>query len=201
MKYRREEISLAIFTLFYLIAFALYFIRTGEKEFLLYVGVVVMVFVLMFATLHRTKFSYPVLAGMSLWGLFHMAGGGLVVNGEMLYSLHLIPIVDLGEEMFILKFDQAVHFWGFGVTTLLAYDLLRHYLNDRSNYAVVYPLLVLIGMGLGSLNEIVEFFAVLAFPETGVGGYGNTSLDMVFNSLGAIAAVIIIHFKRSAASK
>jgi len=73
-----------------------------------------------------------------------MAGGGLVVNGEVLYSLHLIPIVDLGEEMFILKFDQAVHFWGFGVTTLLAYDLLRHYLNDRSNYAVVYPLLVLI---------------------------------------------------------
>ncbi len=201
MKYRRGEISLAIFTLAYLIAFTLYFIRTGNKEFLLYVGVVVVVFVLMIATLHRTKFSYSVLAGMSLWGLFHMAGGGLVVNGEVLYALHLIPIVDLGEEMFILKFDQAVHFWGFGVATLLAYDLLRHYLNDRSNYAVVYPLLVLVGMGLGSLNEIVEFFAVLAFPETGVGGYGNTSLDMVFNSLGAMAAVVIIHFQRTAASE
>ena len=201
MKYRRGEISIAIFTLLYLVAFALYFIRTQNNEFLLYVGVVVLVFVLMFATLHRTRFSYSVLAGMSLWGLLHMAGGGLAVNGEVLYALHLIPIVDLGEDLFILKFDQVVHFWGFGVTTLLAYDLLKHYLNDRSNYAVVYPLLVLIGMGLGSLNEIVEFFAVLAFPETGVGGYGNTSLDMVFNSSGAIAAVIIIHFKRKAASK
>ncbi len=201
MKYRRGEIYLAVFTLVYLVAFALYFIRTSNNEFLLYVGVVVMVFVLMFATLHRTRFSYPVLAGMSLWGLFHMAGGGLAVNGEVLYALHLIPIVDLGEELFILKFDQVVHFWGFGVATLLAYDLLKHYLNDRSNYAVVYPLLVLIGMGLGSLNEIVEFFAVLAFPETGVGGYSNTSLDMVFNSLGAIAAVVIVHFKRKAGSK
>lgn len=201
MKYRRGEIALAVFTLFYLIAFALYFISTGDKEFLLYVGVVVVVFVLMFATLPRTRFSYPVLAGMSLWGLFHMAGGGLIVNGEVLYSLHLIPIVDLGEELFILKFDQAVHFWGFGVTTLLAYDLLRPYLNDRANYAVVYPLLILIGMGFGSLNEIVEFFAVLALPETGVGGYGNTSLDMVFNSLGASAAVIVIHFKKKAASR
>ncbi len=200
MRYRRGEISLAVFTLAYLVAFTLFFIRTGNEEFLMYVGVVLAVFVLMFATLHRTRFSYPVLAGMSLWGLFHMAGGGIVVNGEDLYSLHLIPIVDLGEEIFVLKFDQVVHFWGFGVATLLAYDLLRHYLNDGSNYAVVYPLLVLIGMGLGSLNEIVEFFAVLVLPETGVGGYGNTSLDMVFNSLGAITAVVMIHLKRTAES-
>jgi putative membrane protein len=38
----------------------------------------------------------------------------------------------------------------------------------------------------------VEFIAVLSFPQTNVGGYVNTSLDLVFNALGAIAAVIFI---------
>ncbi len=199
MTYRRGEIGIVIFTLGYLVAFSVYFIQTGNREFLLYVGVVMMVFALMFATLQRTRFSYAVLVGMSLWGLLHMAGGGLVVNGAVLYSLRLIPIFDRGDELFVLKFDQVVHFWGFGVTTLLAYDLLRHYLNDRARYAVVYPMVVLIGMGLGSLNEIVEFIAVLTFPETGVGGYGNTSLDMVFNTLGALTAAGVIHCNRTAA--
>jgi hypothetical protein len=41
------------------------------------------------------------------------------------------------------------------------------------------------GMGLGALNEIVEFIAVLTLPETGVGGYVNTSLDLTANTIGA----------------
>jgi putative membrane protein len=45
-------------------------------------------------------------------------------------------------------------------------------------------------MGLGALNEIVEFAAVVASPSTGVGGYYNTALDLVFNGLGATLAVI-----------
>lgn len=198
MKYRRGEMAIAIFTLAYLVAFTPYFVATRNYEFLWYIAVVFVVFALMCATLHRTKFDYLVLGGLSVWGLLHMAGAGVVVQGDILYSLHLLPIADGGGDFFILKFDQVVHFWGFGVTTLLAHDLLRHYLNDQTNYWVVYPLLVLVGMGFGALNEIIEFIAVVVFPETGVGGYYNTSLDMIFNSLGAIAAVMVIHYKRTA---
>jgi len=44
------------------------------------------------------------------------------------------------------------------------------------------------------LNEIVEFFATVILPETGVGGYINTSLDLVFNLLGALIAMGFIYW-------
>jgi hypothetical protein len=46
-------------------------------------------------------------------------------------------------------------------------------------------------MGFGALNELIEFLAVLSVPETGVGGYYNTGLDIVANALGAICAAFI----------
>jgi hypothetical protein len=49
-------------------------------------------------------------------------------------------------------------------------------------------LVALMGCGLGALNEIVEFIAVKAMPETNVGGYDNTLWDMVFNLIGASIA-------------
>ena len=48
------------------------------------------------------------------------------------------------------------------------------------------------GMGLGALNELVEFIATLLIPETNVGGYLNTGWDLVANFVGATLAAIII---------
>jgi hypothetical protein len=53
----------------------------------------------------------------------------------------------------------------------------------------VLALCALAGMGLGSLNEIIEFVAVLAIPGTNVGGYENTGWDLVANMVGALTAV------------
>jgi hypothetical protein len=50
----------------------------------------------------------------------------------------------------------------------------------------------LAGMGLGALNEMLEFFVVLTIPDTNVGGYVNTGWDLVFNALGAAIAVVLI---------
>jgi len=129
-----------------------------------------------------------------------MAGGGVIINGAVLYALPLIPIVGTGD-LSILKYDQFVHFFGFGVSTLVVYHLLRPYLNEKVNWKVIYPILVVAGAGMGVLNEIIEFIAVLLVPNTGVGGYANTALDLVFNTLGAIAAVFLIHIRRKNASK
>jgi hypothetical protein len=46
-------------------------------------------------------------------------------------------------------------------------------------------------MGLGALNEIIEFSAVMLVPNTNVGGYYNTALDLAFNGLGAVTATVI----------
>jgi len=49
-------------------------------------------------------------------------------------------------------------------------------------------LVILMGCGVGAINEIVEFIAVKLMPETNVGGYENTLWDLVFNLLGATVA-------------
>jgi hypothetical protein len=51
------------------------------------------------------------------------------------------------------------------------------------------------GMGLGSLNEIVEFVATLTIPETNVGGYINTGWDLVANFVGATLSVVLIRLR------
>ena len=195
MQLKKGEWLLIVFNLVYIVAFTAYYLFIQNYEFLWYVAVLVFFFVLIAATLRRSKFNYVILWGLSIWGLLHMAGGGVVVNGEVLYRLHLINIAGSGD-LFILKFDQVVHFFGFGVATLVVYHLLRPYLNEKTNWKVIYLILIVAGSGLGVLNEIVEFTAVVSLSETGVGGYENTLLDLIFNTLGAVAATVFIHFRR-----
>lgn len=182
------------FSILYILAFTAYYVSVQSFEFVLYVGVLVFFFTLIFSTLHRSKFSPGMLWALSIWGLLHMAGGSVKVGGGVLYTWVIYPFYENGPDA-ILKFDQVLHFYGFAVTTFVAYHLLKPYLNEKTNYKVIYALLVLIGTGAGVINEIVEFTATL-FAETGVGGYLNTSLDLIANTLGAITAVTIIHFQR-----
>ena len=195
MKLKRGEWWLIFFNLAYIIAFSIYYFSIGNFEFLWYIIVIVFFFALIFTTIRKTNFDYFILWGLSLWGLMHMSGGGLTVNGEVLYRLILIPIIQSGE-LVILRFDQFVHFFGFGIATVAAHHILKPYLKNKVNWKVVYTLIALIGIGAGVLNEIVEFIAVVAISETGVGGYENTLLDLIFNSIGAIAGIIVIHFRR-----
>jgi len=137
--------------------------------------------------------AYPpaMLWALSLWGLMHMAGGGVPVDGSVLYNLRLVPLLDT-PQMYILKYDQAVHAYGFGITAWLLWHLMvRHYPATRGTAtAAVYP--VFGSMGLGALNEMIEFTAVLLVPDTNVGGYYNTALDLVFNAAGATLAMGLV---------
>ena len=193
MRLRKGEWFFVFFNLAYILAFALYYISIRNYEFLWYVLVLMFFFILIGTTLRKTNFDYLVLWLLSLWGFFHMAGGGILVEENVLYAFEIIKLFNIGDTM-ILKFDQFVHAFGFGTTTLVAWHLLKPYLNNKTNYKIIYVLLVAIAMGAGALNEIIEFVAVVAAPETGVGGYFNTALDLVFNMIGSIIALFIIHF-------
>jgi putative membrane protein len=191
----RQHWGLISFNLLYVLVFAGYYLSIKNYEFLWYVAILLFFLILILATLKRTDFDRVILWGLSLWGLLHMAGGGVRVGDGVLYKFIVVDLVGSGESQ-ILKFDQVVHFFGFGVATIVFYHLLRSYLaqSQTVNWTVLYPLIVLGGMGLGALNEIIEFIAVVIFGQTGVGGYWNTALDLVFNLLGAIGGVIFIHF-------
>jgi len=190
-RFKRGELIIIFFTLSYILGFLIYYLSIKNYDFLWYIAVLLIFFALILFTLHRSKFDYIILGGLSIWGLLHVAGGGLIIQGKVLYAFEVARLFQAGDTV-LLKYDQIVHFWGFGVSALVVYHLLCPYLNNKTNWKIVFPIVVASGMGLGALNEIIEFIAVLSFSETGVGGYYNTSFDLVFNFLGAIAAVLFI---------
>lgn len=174
--------------------FSAHFILSGNTEFLLYVGVILFFMTVIVATEERMKYPTRLLWGLTIWAQLHLAGGGLFVGGKKLYELILIPLV--GSPYFILRYDQLIHIIGFVVATFVAFHLMTPHLKERSAPRGIsfYLVIVMAGLGFGALNEIVEFSATVLFSETGVGGYVNTSLDLVADLIGALLAAIIIRF-------
>jgi hypothetical protein len=91
-----------------------------------------------------------------------------------------------------LKYDQLVHAYGFGIGTWVSWQTLHALLPKSVPTAGVLTLCVLSGMGLGAMNEIIEFIATLLIPNTNVGGYANTGWDLVSNMVGSITAAVVI---------
>ncbi|MBS3078783.1 DUF2238 domain-containing protein [Candidatus Pacearchaeota archaeon] len=154
-------------------------------EFIMYVSVLVFFMILIGWLNSKYNFSEGVLIGVSIWGLLHMLGGYLRVGDGVLYTYWILPF---------LRYDMLVHCFGFGFATLASYYILKPSLKKEKLNLSMIIFLVLIGMGLGAFNEIVEFILVLTLPKTGVGGYNNTMWDIVFNTIGAIIAVVYIKF-------
>lgn len=187
---------LASFNALYIAGFGVYYFLEGNYEFLWYVAVMVFFFVVLIITMKRVQFPNPLLWGLSIWGLLHMAGGGVRIGDQVLYAEILIPLVNQGD-LLLLRYDQVVHAFGFGVATFVAHHLMRRYVMPARQGFAYFLLLVMAGTGFGVLNEIVEFIAVLVVAETGVGGYYNIALDLVFNTLGATLAAFAIYRFRS----
>ncbi len=135
----------------------------------------------------------------SLWGLLHMAGGLVPIpsswpregDGAVLYNGWLL--------LSLLKFDQVVHAFGFGITSWLCWHLLRSTLRgpDGGKPRPTFGNLMLCaagGMGFGALNEMVEFVVTLIQPASNIGGYENAGWDLVANFVGSLAAVTLIRF-------
>jgi uncharacterized membrane protein YjdF len=190
----KRELPILVVNLIYVPIFTVVALRRTNYEFLLYVCVILIVAAWILWKQRRIRFDRTILWGLTIWGLLHMAGGNLRVGGGVLYGLVLVPLI---ERFDILRYDQFVHTFGFAVATLVCHHLLRPYLKDRiERWGTLAFLVVLMGSGFGALNEIIEFIAVLAVPETGVGGYENTLLDLVFNLIGGILAIAWLGVRR-----
>jgi uncharacterized membrane protein YjdF len=190
MRLSRGEWTVLLFNLFYIASFLTYFLLVSNREFVGYI-ITMLGLLAAVALVHRSaKFPLSILWALSGWGIAHMAGGGIQVNGSVLYNLMLVPIGGDGE-LRILRYDQVVHFYGFAVTAWLLWHLLRTLFQELRGTRTIYIFSALASMGLGAVNEIVEFTAVLLVPNTNVGGYFNTALDLVFNAAGAVSAMAI----------
>jgi putative membrane protein len=175
-----------------LIYFTYHYLGRLNYEFTMYLGVIVIFFILILATNKKVNYSNTVLWGLVVWALLHLSGGAFFPNGTLLYSTILIPISDAYN---IFRYDQFVHIVGFAVATLLAYDLIKPHLNKTSSTSIGI-VVVMAGLGFGAINEIIEFTATVLLPQTGVGGYINTSLDLVADLIGAVLAWIYIRTRK-----
>lgn len=170
------------------------FLAKQNYEFLIYVGILVFFMVLVLATNKKVNYSNGLLWGLSIWAIAHMAGGGVYINGVKLYATMLIPII--GEPYNVLKYDQLVHAYGFGVTTFLMWHLLKPLLIQKKklHWTRLSIILVMAATGAGALNEVIEFTATIFDPGNGVGGYINNAIDLVSNLIGASIAMAMIYF-------
>jgi uncharacterized membrane protein YjdF len=180
----RAHPVLALFTLAYLVVFLGVGLAVGSDVAIPYVVLIVAVIVFVCRLDQRYDIGGGALWGLSVWGLGHLAGGVIPLDGDRtLYN------AVLGVEL--LHFDRLVHAFGFGFATLVCGKVLRHWLpGERVTAGAPAVLVVLAGLGVGGLNEIVEFFATLVLPDTNVGGYVNTGWDLVFDLLGGIVATV-----------
>ncbi len=194
MLLKKSQLPILLINACGLLIFTVLFASRKNYEFLLYIGVIIFFLVLILATNKKVDYPNSVLWGLTVWAFLHMSGGGLFIKGDKLYEIILIPI---SKEYHIFRYDQFVHIVGFGVATFVMYVLLKPLLKpDLKRWTALSIVIVMAGLGVGALNEIVEFTATVLVPETGVGGYVNTSLDLVSDLVGAVIAIVIIRVRR-----
>jgi uncharacterized membrane protein len=197
-KLKASEIAVLCFTFGYLLIWLFAAVKLGNHEFIMYFGVMCVLVVAVGLLYFRIRFHVVALWGLAVWGLAHMAGGLLYLpeswphagESTVLYNFWLIPG--------LLKYDQIVHAYGFGLTTWICWMALAT--AFASHGVTVQPtagllaLCLAAGMGFGAANEVVEFAATLLIPGTNVGGYENTGWDLVANFCGCLFAATLIYF-------
>jgi putative membrane protein len=187
----KEQWWLLVVTLLFSLAFAVFFFIEGNYEFIGYFSFLLFFIFFILITLKEIRLPTSLLAMLSLWSFLHMAGGSVHVDGARLYDLTVLPLYGHGTELAFIKYDQIIHFLGTGVVASALHWAIRiHSPKIKRIWRVAFAALA--AMGMGTLNEMIEFAAVLLLANTGVGGYYNNELDLVFNALGSIAAVLSI---------
>lgn len=185
-----------VFTILYTLGAGLYFSSIGNSEFLGYIAVIAVLIVLGGCVLTHQCVPTWLLALLSSIGLLHALGAALPVNGDILYNYVPFPLENPTGLTFI-KMDQIVHAYASGVAAVLMYFFLRR--DTKFHWLGIAIFSILGSIGIGALNEVIEFTAKMTVPNTDVGGYYNTAVDLVVNTLGAVIGTVLafVFWKRS----
>ena len=186
---KKKNYIILIFTVVYLLAFTLNALFYANFEFLYYTILMVGLIYVIILINKRLHLAFFILINLSLLGFLHLLGGNLYWQGMRLYDLYFIPG--------IFRYDNFIHTYATFIGTLALYSLLGDYIDERirKRYFIFALILILMAIGMGTINELVEFLAVVVFGVVEkVGGYFNNALDLFFNTIGAIIATIVIYY-------
>lgn len=186
--------ALWIFNATYLFWGTAYFLQDLNFEFVIYVGVIVLLLAAVLLTTSQTEFPQWMLWLFSLWGLLHVLGGAVKTSTGVLFGQHIYTFINRGGDFYVLKYDQIVHFYLYGLIGIMAYHLLRRILAVKDNTKLTILFAIMASLGISALNEIMEFLISVVIAQNGVGGYENSMLDLIFNLFGASVAVTTYHF-------
>tara|TARA_Y100000310_G_C20565910_1_gene755474 strand:+ start:662 stop:1246 length:585 start_codon:yes stop_codon:yes gene_type:complete len=185
--------SISLLTYLFILGMVFYNLSLGNSEFLVY-GIVVglLYYVLIKADDYYNFPKYSIVL-FSIWIVTHFLGGNLYIGNTRLYDFILIDLI--GSPFFILKYDQFIHIYTYFVISILVYFMLKKHVIKGHKKSLIF-FAVLASLGIGLLNEILEFTMVV-FADAGdaVGGYYNTALDLVFNFIGAVLGVWFVKNK------
>lgn len=188
----KKNYLILAFTLAYLSAFTVNAIVNANFEFLYYTFFISF-FIYIVIVLHQNlHLAFFILLNMSVLGFLHLLGGNFYINELRLYDFYFLPGT--------LKYDNFIHAYASFIGTLALYSLLVNYVSKPiiERYYVLALILVLMAMGVGTLVELAELGAVLFFGATEqVGDYYNNSFDLIFNTLGAVLATLVIYLYRN----
>jgi hypothetical protein len=182
---RRHRTLVAAVT-FYYVGFLVLGVATKNRQVVYYAIFMAVILIAVVIWDSRVRLSWVTLAGLSLWGALHMAGGMVPVgDGQVLYNLWLLPFV---------RFDHLVHAIGFGFAGLAFYDAMSPRLASGAGHASGLALMG--GLGFGAINEMIEFLITRVVRDTNIGGFENTGWDLVANTVGAVFAAIWVVWSR-----
>jgi VanZ family protein len=187
---RKATTFLRWFIYLYIVAFAILAYLHHNHEFFYYSIVYLLLLLVIYLFQRRYKFSLQLpgllLLGFAILGLAHFAGGLLFIKGVRLYDVGILSV----------HYDNIVHAFGSFLLTIASFNLIFPYLHERIFSKKIYllVLLLLISLGIGSINENIEFSAYVFLKTTGVGGYYNNATDLVFNLVGALMGCVFVLF-------
>lgn len=173
-----------------LVGFCFYGFATGSPSTLGYVLSVLVIGALI-AWLRRAALPDLLAIGLAIAAILDLAGGLINVGHNVLYNASIGPYIN-GLVTHLLQYDHVVHAYVSFITAFACWVILAapHAVANHRRELVI--LVVGAALGLGALNEVVEFLATLAHHGAHAGGYWNTGWDLVFNLIGATAAGLAI---------
>lgn len=113
-------------------------------------------------------------------GVAHLAGGLVRVGDDVLYN------ASFGSPA--IRYDHLVHASAIFAGTIALWSFVLSRAEPHAARRGLVLLAILAGLGLGALNETIEFLATVVHHGSHVGGYANTGWDLVCNAVGGAAA-------------
>jgi putative membrane protein len=157
------------------------------------IGYVSSVLVIAAAVVARRRVVLPPLlaAGLAVAAIVTLAGGLIRVGHDVLYNANTGPYSPaLGTHY--LQYDHFAHAYVSFVIVFACWFMLAAPHADGGRRGELVLLAVGAALGLGALNEMVEFIATLAHHGAHAGGYWNTGWDLIANFTGATAAGLVL---------